>query len=396
MKRIYNNIILAHFRDYRQMAFVSGPRQVGKTTIAKSISEEYITWDNKKDRIMILKGPDSVAQYLNLDELTTQKRIVSFDEIHKYSKWKNFIKGFFDVYGEHLNCFVTGSGRLNIFQKGGDSLMGRYFLYRMHPLSLREILNCEYNPQEINNPIKTDDETFEQLLTFGGFPEPFLKAEKRFYNRWRRLRTEQFFHEDIRDLTKVQEVGQLEILAEILKSQSGQLVNYSNISSDINVSVDTVKRWIKILDNLYFSFLIKPWTVNVKKSLIRQPKVYLWDWTLCNDEGARNENFIASHLLKAVHFWTDIGLGEYELFYLRDKMKREVDFIITKNKKPWFLVEVKTSRGTLSPNLKYFHEQLKPENSFQVTMKMPYVDKDCFTVKRPLVVPVKTFLSQLI
>ena len=274
--------------------------------------------------------------------------------------------------------------------------MGRYFIYRMHPFSVSEILTDKIAENEIRKPQIIDNSSFEQLLTFGGFPEPLLKADKRFYNRWRRLRTEQFFHEDIRDLTNVQEIAQLEILAEILKNQTGQLANYSTLANAINVSVDTIRRWIQVLENLYFCFCIKPWSSNVKKSLLKQPKIYLWDWTLCGNIGARNENFIASHLLKAVHLWTDIGIGDYELFYIRDKIKREVDFLVTKNKIPWFLVEVKTSKDSLSPNLKFFQQQIKAEYAFQVTINMDYVDRDCFTESGPVIVPAKTFLSQLV
>ena len=396
MNRIYNRICVEHFKQNRQMAFVSGPRQVGKTTLTKNVSSDYFTWDNQNDRANILLGPNNIASILDIDTLMKTPKIVTFDELHKYSKWKTFIKGFFDIYGDKLKCCVTGSARLNIFKKGGDSLMGRYFLYRMHPFSVSEFVTDKIADNEIRKPQIIDNSSFEQLLMFGGFPEPLLKADKRFYNRWRRLRTEQFFHEDIRDLTNVQEVGQLEILAEILRNQTGQLTNYSSLANAINVSVDTVRRWIQILENLYFCFCIRPWSSNVKKTLIKQPKIYLWDWTLCGNIGARNENFVASHLLKAVHLWTDIGIGEYELFYIRDKIKREVDFLVTKNNKPWFLVEVKTSKEHLSPNLEYFQQQIKAEHAFQVTINMDYIGRDCFTENAPVTVPAKTFLSQLV
>ena len=176
-----------------------------------------------------------------------------------------------------------------------------------------------------------------------------------------------------------------------MKSQSGQLVNYSKIANAVNVSVDTIKRWSIILENLYFSFSIKPWFNNVKKSLIKQPKIYLWDWTLCEDTGAKNENFVASHLIKAVNYWTDMGIGNYKLFFLRDKLKREVDFIVTKDNKPWFIVEVKTSKQSLSPNLEYFQKQTDAQHAFQITINMDYIE-----INSPVIVPASTFLSQLI
>ncbi len=397
MRRIYDNLLTAHFHENRQMAFVAGPRQAGKTTLAKKISDIYLTWDNQQDRSNIIRGADKVAEILNLSALQDDREpIVVFDELHKYSKWKNFLKGFFDLYNDKARSLVTGSARLNIFKKGGDSLMGRYFLYRMHPLSVAELLVQDLREHELISPQPVAADIFDTLLRYGGFPEPFLKGEKRFYNRWRRMRTEQFFAEDIRDLTRVQEIAQIQMLADILRSQTGQLVNYSKLATAINVSLDTVKRWIIILENLYYSFTIRPWHTNIKKTLIKQPKMFLWDWTQCSTVGARNENFIASHLLKAVHFWTDYGLGEYRLFFLRDKLQREVDFLVTRDNIPWFLVEVKTSDGSLSSNLAFFQEQTKAEHAFQVTFDMPYIDRDCFSEHQPVKVPVTTFLSQLI
>ena len=141
MERIYNRLLSEHFADNRQMAFVAGPRQTGKTTLAKLISDKYMNWDNQKDRTAIIRGADVVADYLGLDNLHAGNIITAFDELHKYSKWKIFIKGFFDVYNETTKSLVTGSARLNIFKRGGDSLMGRYFLYRMHPLSVAELIS---------------------------------------------------------------------------------------------------------------------------------------------------------------------------------------------------------------------------------------------------------------
>lgn len=378
------------------MAFVAGPRQTGKTTLAQNLSDKYLTWDNQKDRKSIIQGADETADYLDLNNLREKQIITAFDELHKYSKWKSFIKGFFDLYNDQTKSLVTGSARLNIFKKGGDSLMGRYFLYRMHPLSVAELISQDLLDTELRKPQSIGSEEWETLLTYGGFPEPFLKRNMRFYNRWRRMRTEQFFTEDVRDLTKIQEIAQIQLLSDIIKSQVGQLLNYSNLATSVNVSQDTIKRWITTLGNLYYSFTIQPWHTNIKKSLIKQPKIFLWDWTMCSDVGARNENFIASHLLKAVHFWTDSGLGNYDLFFLRDKMKREVDFLVTKDNIPWFIVEVKTSDTQLSPSLEFFQKQTKAKHAFQVTLNAPFVNKDCFTHDTPIKVPAKTFLSQLV
>jgi predicted AAA+ superfamily ATPase len=192
-------------------------------------------------------------------------------------------------------------------------------------------------------------------------------------------------------------VSEIQLLAEILEQEASHSLNYSTLASKIKVSTPTLQRWIELLKNLYFCFTIQPWAKNVTRSLVKEPKIYLWNWALIEDPGARVENLIASHLYKAVQFWTDQGLGEYGLYYLRDKDKREVDFLVTKNRKPWFLVEAKSSgdRG-ISRWLYYFQEKLKVPHAFQIGFDLPYVDKDCFSYKEPIIVPAKTFLSQLI
>lgn len=402
LKRIYETLIEEHIADFRQMIFLTGPRQVGKTTTSLESSKSckfhyYFNWDIQSDRLKIVEGPDAIAKAIQLDVLQSMMPIVIFDELHKYGRWKTFLKGFFDKYSKLVRIIVTGSSRLDIFKKGGDSLMGRYFPYRIHPLSVAEIIDPTLKQAEISDPKKICDERFNYLLTFGGFPEPFLKHTSQFYHRWKRTRTQQLFNEDLRDLTKIQELGQIQVLAEILKQQAGQLTSYTELSKKVNVSIDTIRRWLEILKSFYFCYAIKPWSKNVSRSLLKEPKIYLWDWSSITDIGARGENFIASHLLKAVHFWTDRGWGEYDLYYLRDKEKREVDFLVTKNDHPWFIVEVKNSnKGSPSKSLYYFQEMLKPEFALQVAIDMAYVDRSCFLSSTPLIVPASTFLSQLV
>ena len=395
-------MLLEHGDEYRQMAFLAGPRQVGKTTTAQGVATSskqslYLNWDAQEHRRILLAGPEAVAAKCGFDSLAGGVETVIFDEIHKYSKWKILLKGFFDLYGGRCRIIVTGSGRLNIYKRGGDSLMGRYFLYRMHPLSVAELLTPTLLETEIRSPQKIPDQQFENLLAFGGFPEPFLAANKRFYNRWRRLRTEQLFREDLRDLSRIQDIGQVEILAENLIHQAGSLVNYSKLATAINVTVDTIRRWISTLESLYFSFSIRPWFTNIPISLRKQPKIYLHDWSLVADKGSRNENFIACHLLKAAQWWTDTGLGNYQLYFIRDKEKREVDFVITRDNQPWLLVEVKSSgKAQLSRHLGSFQQKTGAQHALQVAMDMDYVDADCFAAQRPVIVPAKTFLSQLV
>ncbi|OGT96084.1 MAG: hypothetical protein A2298_02630 [Gammaproteobacteria bacterium RIFOXYB2_FULL_38_6] len=403
MKRLYQSILATDLKETDKMLFLAGPRQVGKTTLAKDTKNltshfHYLNWDNDDNKKLILQGPKSIVEKFQLDIPTNKKPILVFDEIHKYVRWKNFIKGFFDTYRSLTHVIVTGSAKLHLYQKGGDSMAGRYFLYRIHPLSVRECIHSKPNlDSEISLPKKISDKDFEHLLKYSGYPEPFLKHNLRFYNRWQNLLDQQLFREDIRDISKTHDLVHLELLAEILQHQTGQLINASNLSTKIHYSYHTVNKWLSILTQVYYCFLVQPWTKNVNKSLSKQPKVYLWNWTRVLDEGKQAENFIAAHLLKAVHFWTDIGLGEYKLHFIRDRDKNEVDFLVVKNKKPWFLVEVKLSSSQpISKNLIKFQEKLGVKHAFQVVLDKDYEEINCFNYERPIIVPAKTFLSQLV
>ena len=402
MKRTYQILLKKHLNEHRQMIFLSGPRQVGKTTTSLAASGEYLlhyyfNWDNEDHRALIIEGPKAIARESALDTLQKSEPIIVFDEIHKYRNWKRFLKGFFDTYEKKCRIVVTGSARLNIYKRGGDSLMGRYFLYRLHPLSIREIVNPNFPDQEIQAPKEINKADYEALLTYGGFPEPYIKRSKTFFNQWKRLRTEQLFREDIRDLSHVQEIGQIQLLAEILQEEASHALNHSALAAKIKVSTPTLLRWMELLKNLYFCFTIQPWSKNLTRALIKEPKVYLWNWALIDDIGSKLENLVASHLYKAVQFWTDQGLGEYGLYYLRDKDKREVDFLVTKDCKPWFLVEAKTSSNVgISRWLYYYQEKLKADHAFQIAFDLPFIDQDCFAIKEPVIVPATTFLSQLI
>lgn len=403
MKRLYHQAILEHFSENRQMLFLMGPRQVGKTTTSLSLENSfehffYFTWDDLEDRDKILSGPKKIASDIGLEGLLESRPMVVFDEIHKYSKWKDFLKGFYDGYSKNVHILVTGSARLDIYKKGGDSLMGRYFLYRFHPLTIAEILDSNFPDSEIRTePKSISDANFKTLWEFGGFPDPFLKSSERFFNRWNLLRFQLLFQEDIRDLTRIQELKQLEVLANLLKLQVGKQTSYDSLAKKIRVTGHTIRNWIETLRALYYCFELRPWSQNISRALIKEPKYYLWDWSQVADPGARAENFIASHLLKAVHFWTDAGFGRYDLHYIRDKEQREVDFLVTRNEEPWFLVEakLKDNKG-ISSSLDYFFKATKAKHAFQVVIDLPWVNCNCFEKTQPVIVPARTFLSQLI
>jgi uncharacterized protein len=384
-----------HLARHRQMAFVSGPRQVGKTTTCRAIATAYLNWDSINDRRIILRGPVAVAESSGLEQLQETAPVVVFDELHKDRKWKNFLKGFFDVYGSRTRVIVTGSSRLDITRRGSDSLMGRYFLFRMHPWSVGECARIEVPESPVQPPQPVADADWNALLEHGGFPEPFLKRDTRFTRRWRALRQDQLTKGDLRDVAQLENLGAMEILALILAEHSSQQLVYSNLSRETGIAVDTAKRWVDLLVRLHFGFLVRPWFKNVTKSLRKEPKWFLRDWSGIEDPGARAETLVACHLLKAVEGWTDVGLGQFELRYLRDKLKREVDFLVVRDRKPWFLVEVKNSESKLSENLEFFQSQTQARHAFQVVLGRPFIKVDCFERTDPVVVPARTFLSQL-
>ncbi|MBQ2631757.1 MAG: ATP-binding protein [Kiritimatiellae bacterium] len=379
MKRIYENILGEHFATLRQMAFLSGPRQAGKTTLARATLPDarYLSYDAPDGFGLIQRGGDAIATALSLSkqEKRTGQGSVIFDEIHKFSRWKKMLKGFFDVYGDgrRLKIAVTGSARLNIYKRGGDSLMGRYFLYRVHPLSAGEIASSDIDTDGLfRKPVDVPQDMVESLLALGGYPEPFLNGTLKFRSRWQRMRLEQLFREDLRDLSRVQDVRQIQRLSELLASRVSGGINVAALASDIGASQPTVSNWLSLLESVFFSYEVRPWHKNVASSIRKQPKIYLWDWSQVADEGARRENFVASHLLKAVHWWTDCGIGEFELCYLRDKMQREVDFLVVRDGAPFMLVECKSSFSEpLSPALLHFKDTLGVPLAWQVAFDTP-------------------------
>ena len=403
INRLYEQLVKNHFDTNRQMLFFMGPRQVGKTTSCQSSAklfkhQHYFNWDKQADRQAILKGPDEIAVQAGLQQLKDQRTLIIFDELHKYSKWKNFLKGWFDSYQHDSYTLVTGSAKLDTYRLGGDSLMGRYFAHRLHPLSLGEFCMPDMPGDKLyRQPGNASVKSLDALIRYGGFPEPLLKQDARFLRRWQRTRAQQLLREDIRDLTRIQELDQLEILAQLIIERCGQLTSYTTLAKQLNVSINTVKHWLGTLESLYYCFSIRPWYKNVARSLRKEPVYYLWDWSQIEDAGARLENLVASALLKSVHYWTDNGYGEFGLHFLRDKQKREVDFLVSRDGAPWFLVEVKASaKQALSKHLHHFHEKLDVPHAFQVAFDLPPIKRDCFKTHKPVIVPAVSFLSQLV
>ena len=394
-KRIYEAVLEEHLRDNRQMAFLTGPRQCGKTTLAKSLSDRYFTWDDLATRRLVAGDAAGLADAAGLNVAGERKTILVLDEIHKFVRWKSFLKGFFDLYADRTSLIVTGSARLDIYKRGGDSLMGRYFLYHMHPLGVAELVRPELDVREIHAPRPVADADWDALWDHGGFPEPFTRRDRRFTVRWRKLRREQLFREDLRDLTKIADLTGVRILSELLLARAGNQIVTSSLAREIGVAETTVKTWTATLEYFHEGFQVRPWFRNVENSIRKTPKWYQRDWCEVADEGARFENLVACHLLKAVDMWNDLGLGDYALHYVRNKAKEEVDFLVAKDGRPWFLVEAKLSDIRLSPALASMQKATGAAHAFQVVRDLPYADADAFSHRDPISVSARSFLSQL-
>ena len=333
------------------MVFIGGPRQVGKTTLSLQFfktnksekNEGYLNWDNSLDRSRILK-----------DQLPLSEVIIVFDEIHKFRNWRGLIKGLYDKYKSTNRFIITGSARLDHFRKGGDSLMGRYHYYRLHPLSLTEISK---------NPTRED---LNDLMKYSGFPEPFFEKNVNNHRRWQRERLQKVVYEDLRDLETVKEISQIELLVDSLPQRVGSPLSLKNLSVDLQVSQPTVARWVTILDNLYLTFRISPYGAPKIRAVKKEQKLYFWDWSQNEDPGATFENLVASQLLKYCHFLEDTEGHKMELRFLRDTDKREIDFVVIQNKKPLFAVECKTGEKAISPHIKYFSERTNIPAFYQV------------------------------
>ncbi len=394
--RLYDSILAHHRQCFRQMAFVSGPRQVGKTTTCRLGSTTYLNWDNTEAQRTVLGGTASLASYFELDVVRAEPPVVVFDELHKFPKWKSTLKGFFDSYSDRCHIIVTGSSRLDAYRRGGDSLMGRYLLYRMHPFSVAECINTERPAEPIRSPAPISETDWNALWDHGGFPEPFSMHDESFSRRWRALRLQQLTKEDIREASQVQHLAQLGVLAQILSERSGQQLVYASLAQEVAVAPITAKGWVQLLESLHFGFTVRPYYRSVANALRKEPKWFLRDWSGIPDAGARAETFVACHLLKAVEGWTDLGLGAFELRYIRTKQKKEVDFLIARDSAPWCLIEVKRSERTLSSALVDFQAQLGAPHALQVVLDLPFEPVDCFRQPRACVVSARALLSQLL
>lgn len=351
-----------------KMVFVAGPRQVGKTTLAKQIlatyqKGSYFNWDNREDRreVRASRWPGGMG-------------LVVLDELHKWKGWNNWIKGEFDKHSKRLAFLVTGSARLDIYRRGGDSLQGRYHHYGLHPLSAGEVENRSDSVtinagDELQIGSRCTQDTVEALMQYGGFPEPFLAQSTRVLRRWQKERLERFFREDVRDIELIRDLGSLELLAELLPERVGSQLSLNALREDLEVSHRALTLWIAILERLYYVFRLRPHSSAKIRGLRKMPKAYLWDTSLVESSGPRFENLVALHLLKLCHLLEDREGFKVDLCYLRERAGREVDFLVTAGRKPWFAVEAKLSEARIDPSLIYFRERLQIPWVYQVVLE---------------------------
>lgn len=399
LPRVYDAMLDRHLSGSGRMAFISGPRQVGKTTCCCNKANRCLDWDDPDGRADILAGPAHVAERAGLDTPIASKPVFLFDGLHRHVEWKEFVTGFVDAYSDRARAIVTGIHMDSYPLGSDDGQMSRRFVCDMHPYSVAEAITQDLpDPNRVvRQPVPIDDASFDALWNHGGYPEPFLKRNLCFSRDWRLLRQKQLVREDIRNAAQIQHLDQLDSLAHMLTRMSAQQLVYSDLSIQVRVSIDTIRRWIAYLCQFHFGFVLRPWTQSVPRSLRKEPKWFLRDWAAIEDPGSRAETFVACHLLKAVDGWSNLGFGNFGLHYLRDKEKREVDFLVVRDERPWLLVEVRHGDGGLSPALRRFQELLGVPFAMQVVLEAEYVDADCFARKdSPLIVPARTFLSQLL
>ncbi len=352
----------------KSMIFLAGPRQSGKTTLAQIISRTfannlYFCWDISEHRKRLIENPTFFEAVERKDPSTP---LVVFDEIHKYKDWKNYLKGVYDQFHGSYQFLVSGSGRLDIYQKGGDSLAGRYFLFHLWPFTVAELGRRNVPIEElIRNPLRISmgkkeelKEIWSGLSTLSGFPEPYLSGRLTTYRRWTNAYAQQLIREDVRDLTGIKSVGDMELLYLLLPSKVGSPISIPSLAGDLRVSYNSVRSWLAVFERFYLVFSLAPWTQKIARAIQKERKIYLFDVPRIEESSARFENMVALELWRAVTSWNDMGHGLFSLHFIKNKEQQEVDFLIAKERKPFLLVEAKMSEGQPSPALKKFQRAL--------------------------------------
>jgi len=366
-KRILYENIWQTLSAHKQMVFIAGPRQAGKTTFTRILTKDfnnslYFNWDILDEKRRLIENPFFYEEVHRKDNSTP---LIIFDELHKYSKWKNYLKSAYDRDKGNYKFIVSGSGRLDMYQKGGDSLAGRYFIFYLWPFTLAELAgnNLPFE-QFMSNPIEVracPNETqpaWNRLSQFSGFPDPYLNRTDQFYRIWSNTYRKQLLREDIRDFVLLRSFENVEILFSLMPSRIGSPLSMASLARDIHVSFDSIRNWIEIFENFFMVFKIPPWSQKISRAISKEKKLYLFDYAGIESPAAKFENMVALELFRAVSNWNDLGLGNFSLHYLRNREKEEVDFLLSNNHKPFLLIEAKLSDDNAAKSLIKFQKVL--------------------------------------
>ena len=351
-----------------KMVFVAGPRQCGKTTMARQLLErlggQYFSWDVAEHR-----------KALRESVLPADAPLWVFDEIHKFRGWRNWLKGIYDLHADRHSILVTGSARLDTYRRGGDSLQGRYFMHRLHPFTFSELCGVALDddpdrfPELDRSAPRGADDSLAALLRLGGFPEPLLSGSDVTAARWRLLYGTRLVREDIRDLEAFRDLDRIELLYDRLPDVVGSLLSINSLREDLEVAFETVRSWIGALERSYAVFCLAPHGAARIKAVKKSQKLYLWDWSRVESEGARAENLVLFHLLRMAHWLSDVHGEKAEVRFFRDSVGHEVDAIVLRNRKPWMAVEVKLGDEGLDSGLRYLVERVTIPHAFQVSVR---------------------------
>jgi hypothetical protein len=358
-----------------KLVLIAGPRQAGKTTLARGwlarhgCGSLYFNWDDPTVRGRYRRDPHFFEPAAR--RLDVPSPWIAFDEVHKSSRWRDMLKGWYDVFQRDFRFLVTGSARLDLFRRGGDSLVGRYLLFHLFPLSFHELVDPAAPPGLPAplgpGPVAPDWDAapgswprFRQFLARGPFPDPLLRDSDRFSRRWAQDYVSLVLRQDVRDLTRLADLDRLETLLTLLPAAIGSPLSYSSLGRDLEVAHTTVRVWLEALRRFYLVFPVRPHARRIRRALRRDAKWYFLDWSHVGEPAPRLENLVASCLYQACQCWSDAGHGRFELRYLRLRDGREVDFVLLDEGRPRLAVEVKLTELEPSPALRRRAEQLGP------------------------------------